>query len=236
MKPGIAPVKNVRALHEASTRLLAAQGSDERMALIYGKPGLGKSVSAAWLANQQKRAAIIRCRAIYTAAGLLEDLCAALGVPQHNSNKKTVDRIVTRLGETETALFVDEADYLVRKRDLIETLRDIHDAAFVPVVLIGEDKMPEKIAHIDRLADRMVERVHFVPLELEDAQLIADKLCEVTIKPDLVELLNRETRGVARLYKNRLRDLEQLARARDLKSLSLADLPRDRKSFLQAAA
>lgn len=83
-------------------------------------------------------------------------------------------------------MFIDEVDYITRQTRLIETLRDLHDLATVPVVLIGETGVLERLAHLKRFTSRIAEHVTFEPLDEEDAQLIARELCDITIQPDLV--------------------------------------------------
>jgi hypothetical protein len=132
------------------------------MGLIEGQTGYGKTTAAAWLVVRLN-AVFVRALATTTPSSLLESICKELGIGKRSSNVQTVEDIVAKLAETGRPLFIDEADYLVGKHRLIETVRDIHDLATVPVILIGMHGFRRKITHLLQLTGRIAEWVEFSP-------------------------------------------------------------------------
>src|SRR3990167_8645189 len=139
MKYKICHIKNVARLAEAGDALINRGPRMPGMGLIYGPTGYGKSTASAWFVNQC-HGVYVRAVALWSPSSMLETIlrelrCEARG----NSNARRVDAIIDKLAETGRPLFVDEADYLLDSKRMIETLRDLHDLATVPVILIGMD-------------------------------------------------------------------------------------------------
>src|SRR4051812_45299093 len=136
MRSKIVPVSNISRLLEAANALLTRAYGMPGMGLIEGQTGYGKSTAVTWLAIRLN-GVYVRALAATTPSSLLESICKELGIGKRATNIAAIEDIVQKLAETGRPLFIDEADYLADKRKLIETLRDIHDLATVPVVLIG---------------------------------------------------------------------------------------------------
>lgn len=166
-----------------------------------------------------------------TPTSLLNAMCKELGITKR-ANAEAVDDIVTQLSETNRPLFIDEADYLARKTALIEMLRDIHDLASVPVVLIGMGGFQRKIRYLRQLTGRIAEAVEFLPATFDDAQALARELAEVVIAPDLVQKLYGDSRGSIRLFVNGLSRIEQFASSRGLDSIAAHEWPANKAFFV----
>jgi DNA transposition AAA+ family ATPase len=179
--------------------------------------------------------AYVRALATTTPSSLLESICKELGIGKRATLVATVEDIVRRLAETGRPLFIDEADYLVDKRRLIETLRDIHDLATVPVVLIGMHGFRRKITHLQQLTGRIAQWVEFEPASADDAALLARELAEVDIADDLVRKLHESARGSIRLIVVGLNRIEQFARARSLNKIGLHAWPANQDFFVGTA-
>lgn len=223
MKAGIVPVKNIARLSAASKALLNRAPGAPGIALVEGIPGLGKSTATAWLSNQTP-SIYVRALRLWTPSGMLGAICGGLRIPKGGSCSDMIERIVEELTLTGKSLFIDEADHLVRKTDLIETVRDIHDLSITPMILIGEENLRTKLAHLKRLASRVAQVVSFEPLDLADTQLIVRELCEVEIQPDLLEFIHRTRSGNCRDTVVALAQAEQIARSGGRRSLALADI------------
>lgn len=223
MKSRIVPVKNVARLSTASRALLQRAPGAPGIGLVDGAAGYGKSTATAWLSNQTP-SIYVRAIALWTPSAMLGAMSRELRVPAGGSCAQMVERVVEALSRGGQTVFIDEVDYIARQTRLIETLRDLHDLATVPVVLIGESGILERLAHLRRFTSRIAEHVTFEPLDEADAQLIARELCDVTVKPDLVSQILRDTRGNCRNIVVSLARAEQLAKSRGLDAIGAADV------------
>ena len=223
MKSVIVPVKNVARLSAASRALLQRAPGAPGIGLVDGMAGYGKSIATAWLSNQTP-SIYVRAIALWTPAAMLTAMCRELRLAPGGSCAAQVERVVEALSRSGQTVFIDEVDYITRQTRLIETLRDLHDLATVPVVLIGETGVLERLSHMKRFTSRIAEHVTFEPLDEADAALIARQLCEVTIKPDLLHKILVDTRGNCRNIVVSLARAEQVAKSRGLTEVGLADV------------
>lgn len=230
MKSRIVPVSNVRALSEASEALLDRHPGMPGMGLIHGETGLGKTTAVTWLITKNN-GVYVRALSTTTPSSLLRAIARELDIEPRSSNVDTVEIIVQRLAETGRPLFVDEADYLVDQKRLVETLRDIHDLATVPVVLIGMAGIQRKIKARPQLTGRIAQWVEFKPASPADIRLLADNLCEVTIADDLLARLSEKTGGSMRLAVVGLSQIEHVAKTGAKTTMALADWPPGKAFF-----
>lgn len=198
MKTLIAPVKNIRLLYEAGRALQTRSQGVPGIGLVFGSTGYGKTTAAAWFANEVN-AVHVRAFATWTPSSMLSAIMRELsGDPMGKSCAAMVEFIIKELTDRERPLFVDEADYLVGSKRLVETLRDLHDMSSSPLLLIGMADFRRKIMHREQLAGRIAEWVEFRPADLEDATTLASTVCEVEIAEDLLDRLRVSARGSMR--------------------------------------
>lgn len=234
MRSKIVFTSNVARLTEAADALVNRAYGMPGMGLIEGHTGYGKTTAAAWLITRLN-GAFVRALATTTPSSLLESICRELGIGKRASNVGTVEDIVRRLAETGRPLFIDEADYLASQKRLIETLRDIHDLATVPVILIGMHGFRRKLTHLQQLTGRIAQWVEFTPSTMSDAKKLATELCEVRVRDDLVARLHQETAGSVRLIVVGLSHIESLARARGMAEIGIDEWPRSGEFFVGTA-
>lgn len=232
MKYQIVPVSNVVRLSEAGNALIERGLGMPGMGLIHGHTGAGKTTAATWF--------ITRCHGVYvramatsSPANLLGTILKELDIEPRGSCAERVETIVAKLAESQRPLFVDEADYLVENKRLVDTLRDIHDLATVPVVLIGMAGIQRKIRGREQLAGRIAQSVEFAPASAADALLLARHLCEIDVAEDLVARVHAKASGSMRLLVVGLARVEAWAKARSKKAVALADWPA-REDFFMA--
>jgi len=223
MKSKTLPVKNITRLATATEALMTRAPGAPGMGLVHGHSGFGKTTAIAWM-NNKKNGVYVRALATWTPSAMLTAILRELRRSPRGSCSLMTEDIVEELGRTGRPLFIDEADYLVSSMKLTETLRDIHDISLVPVVLVGMDKIEDRLRHRKQLLGRLAQNVRFEPADAEDAQLLASQLCEVTVKPDLISVLHDKSGGSVRNIVVGLARIEQKARA-----LGLGEI--DRKQF-----
>ncbi len=235
MRSKIVPISNVSRLAEAGEALLNRAEGMPGMGLVYGASGFGKTTAVAWLATRQN-GVFVRALATTTPSSLVESICKELGISRRATNVATIEAIVQRLAETNRPLFVDEADYIAESKRLVETLRDIHDLANVPVILIGMQHLRRAVSAREQLSGRIAQWVEFQESTLDDARTLARELAEVEVADDLLQALHASARGTVRLIVVGLGRIEQFARSRALAKVGAADWPKAADFFMGAPA
>jgi DNA transposition AAA+ family ATPase len=198
MKTKIVRTENVNRLVAALAELVRRGPGVPGLALVHGHQGYGKTVATEWWAVQQG-AVYLRAQAAWTVPWLLMDLAASLGLaPEHISRNNF--RLVTReLRQRPRPVLLDEADYLVRDRRLLDTVRDLYDTAGAPIVLVGMAGVREAVARRSpQFWSRVSREVEFSPLGVEDTRLIALELCGLELPAEAARRLVRETEGIFR--------------------------------------
>jgi len=208
----MAMTKNVRrflaAVRELSDRPLGVEG----MAILWGDPGEGKSTTVAFACNALD-GIFLRANACWTITSMLSALMTELGLPRYGRKAPMVDAAVKAMSERPRPIFIDEADYLLRVKDLLDVMRDIYDVSGAPVVLIGMEDFARKVQSIGKFARRVTQWVKFSGIDAEDARTLADALCEVTVADEKIRpILERYEPGISGL-KQELADLDAALRA-----------------------
>jgi DNA transposition AAA+ family ATPase len=238
MRYRIVPVKNVSRLKAAGDALIQRAPGMPGMGMIWGPTGYGKTTATTWFVNQC-HGVYVRAMAMWSPKTMLGAIARELDLPDchKRNNSELVEGIVQRLTEGGRPIFLDEADYVIEKHQLTNTLRDIHDLSTVPVILIGMHGIEKRIKGNEQLTGRIAQWVAFEGLDMDDAELLATVLAEVTILPDLLTALHGEAspKGggaeVRRLVVG-LSNIEGYARARGMDAIGLSDWPKGRSFFL----
>lgn len=222
MRSKIVLVNNVARLAEAGEALIRRAQGMPGMGLVHGETGYGKTTAVTWYVNRC-HGVYVRAWATWTPAAMLAAILRELGRGARGSCTQMMSDAIEALALSGRPLFVDEADYLIDNKRMCESLRDLHDMATVPVVLIGMGGIDQRLAHHKQLTGRVMQDVRFQPLDDEDAQRLAAELCEVRVQPDLVAALTRQAAGSARLVVVGLARVEQWAKSRGMSSVGAAD-------------
>lgn len=214
--------KNIVALSDAAETLLRRAPGMPGMGLVHGETGAGKTTAVTWLVNRHN-GVYVRALAAWTPAAMFTAILRELGRHAHGSCAQMVGDIIEALALSGRPLFVDEADYLVDSKRMSESLRDIHDMTTAPVLLIGMAGIDQRLSSRKQLTGRVLQDVRFEALDREDAQRIAKELCEVKVKPDLLDFAHKKTGGFVRNLVVALARIEQHAKLRGLDTISLAE-------------
>lgn len=176
IKPGgnsFAALKNVAAMMGLVHRLADRGNHLPGLGVFHGFSGFGKTYAAIYAQNKTGGLRV-EIGDSWTRRTFLQHVMRELGV---NDPRGTVaelaERAIERLAEPgHPPLFIDEADKLVDK-GMIELVREMHEAAQVPVILIGEETLPQKLMRSERTHNRVLEWVPAQPCDLEDARKLA---------------------------------------------------------------
>ena len=126
--------------------------------------------------------------------------------------------ILKHLKQEPKIIIVDEADYLIGNKNVIEILRDIQDNSGTPIVLVGMGMMDKKIARFKHFEDRIYQKLKFEHFNQEDIREILEQLTELNFTPDAVNYLATRTNQFRQLIKL-IERLEKLSETNDLKEL-----------------
>ena len=140
---GIALLRNVancsRLLEHLKTRSPNLPG----MGVFYGQSGLGKSIAAAYCANKFD-GVYIECRSYFTKKSLLLSICKEMRLRPGRTVFEMVSQIGEQLALSGKPLIIDEMDHIV-DRNLVELVRDLYEASYAPILMIGEEMFPNKL-------------------------------------------------------------------------------------------
>jgi hypothetical protein len=193
----VAPLRNVVALMGGIDRAKERPAHLPGLVVMHGKAGRGKSWAAVAAMNSF-RAYYAEVRSTWTRKHLAQVILAQMGLATTGSTPALVDRIGDHMLVSGRPLIVDEADFLVQ-RGMIEIIRDIYEQSSAPVVLIGEEHLPEKLERWERVHSRVLEWITAEAADLADARALVGLYCaKVRVGDDLLEHVVRASDGSVR--------------------------------------
>jgi hypothetical protein len=201
MRDAIADISNVRRLRNAAHTLLHRSRGTPGIGMVSGAVGLGKTTATRHICIVED-AVWVEALPDWTPRWMLADIAGELGAERAPQTERNFRMIVGALRERRRAIFIDEADRLVKRMHLAETIR-------------ASPQIESRVAHW----------VEFQPCDFRDARAMADQLCEIVLDDDLVRHLHQVSGGSARSIRIGLERIENYARRRAKKALTLDDLP-----------
>ena len=197
--PGHAPLKNVVAMM-ALVRKVQARGPHlPNIVVMHGPSGYGKSFASVYAQNKT-RAIRVEVGDSWTRKTFLKSILRELGV---NEPKGTIpdmaERAIELLGDDfSRPLMIDEADKLADK-GFLELLREVAERSQVPVVLIGEEALPSKLARVERVHNRILDWAPAQPCDLDDVRHLARLYVpKLTLSDTLIDRVRIQSDGRAR--------------------------------------
>ncbi len=174
--PGVAPLTNVHLMATAVERLRSRGSGLPGIAVVHGPSGTGKSTAATYCATAVGyNAAVVQVKSVWSRSSFLAEVATVLGLPRGRTMADNISLIGQELTNSRRPLIIDEADYLAETRARIEVVRDIHETAANPsIVLIGEEGLPHKLKQFERFHNRVLV---WAPAELcsvDDAAMLAE--------------------------------------------------------------
>lgn len=217
----IVPLTNVGLLASAIERAQQRPQGLPGLVVKYGPSGLGKSVAAAWAANQH-RAYYVECRDTWTKMAFLKAVLREMAITPARTLSEMVDQVAEQLGRSGRPLIVDDVQYLLDK-SAANILTDLYNASQGTIVLIGEERVPGSLAKLERLHNRVLEWVPAQPATLDDAQQLARSAYpKLHMADDLLEDLRKATRGCLRRIAVNLYRVHSEAQALCLDAMDMA--------------
>lgn len=182
----VAPLRNVAALLALIERLTDRPFGLPGMATFYGPSGYGKTTSATYSINRYN-SCHVEAKALWSTKTLLVEIVKELGLKPERTQPALFDQAAQNLGETGRPLLLDEADHLMKDR-MIEVVRGLHEASGTPVILIGEEGLPQALRKWERVHGRMLDWVAVQPATAEDVTHLARIYCAgIEVTPELAQ-------------------------------------------------
>lgn len=224
VKPGtFAALKNVAGFRELVERVVDRAPSLPNIGVMHGRSGDGKTYASIYAQNKT-RALRVEVGDSWTRKTLLTAILREGGLFNPKGTIPQLSEQVTEMlaAEPRRPLFIDEADKVV-DRGYAEIIREIAMQSNVPVLLIGEEALPQKLAQIERLHNRVLAWFGAEPCDLEDARKLANLLLPAKIADDLLEDIRVAGDGRARRIATSLDGVAQWTRSHGLQEVSRAN-------------
>lgn len=219
-----AQLRNVIALLTGVERAENRPAHLPGLVCFYGPSGWGKSYAAAYVANV-KNAYYVELKSTWTVKYLLQAICREMSISYSNSDTLAVlgEMVTEQLILSGRALIIDEFDYLV-DRNKVDVVRDLFEGSAAPVILIGEEQLPNKLKRWERTHGRILDFIPAQPASFEDAQALRDLYCKkVKIADDLLEEVCKSARGSVRRICVNLERIQQTAITMAMREIGLSD-------------
>ena len=200
MKNIFVKTKNVKNLITLFNEVQNLPPNIPKLALVYGEHGLGKTHSIIWWATRND-AIYVRANNEMTQNGLLQAIAEELGERHYYYMQENYNLILKHLKQNPQIIIVDEVDYLVGNKNVIENLRDIQDNTGVPIILVGMGSMDKKIARFKHFEDRIYKKLQFEHFSPDDIKEILEQITEIKFTEDAILYLSTRTNQFRQLVK-----------------------------------
>jgi len=221
---GPVAIKNVAGFMAMTMRLIGRAPHLPGLAVTHAPSGYGKTYASVFAQNKTN-ALRVEVGDSWTRKTLLRNILREIGeTPRdRHSVSDLAEMVIGALGENpHRPLFIDEADKLVDK-GMIEIVRELQESSGAPIVLIGEEKLPSKLLHHERVHNRVYDWFPAQPCDLDDTKELAKAFASnVTIKDDLLNAIRNQSGGRARRIVVNLAHASEFARNSNIDSLDLA--------------
>lgn len=215
-----APLKNVAAFATLLQRMVDRDADLPGLACFFGPSGWGKTKSAVYGAHRY-RATYVECGQFTTARSLMSQILIELGEPRPRGSIEDMRTraIMLMVANQNRPLIVDEAHFVATKR-FVDLLRELSDKSGAPVILIGEEQLPQHLEQFERVHNRVLEWLPAVPCDAEDFSHLAAVRCRgIRIATDLAAAILERTDGNTRrivVNLSRIAELAQLSGAKEI--------------------
>lgn len=206
MRFNFVETSNTKAFYKA-LQVVSRRGAGEASLMVVdGHPGLGKTKTLQhWTAKNQ--CIYLRAKKKWKASWMMSELLEQLRLsPPHKFEDKyklALSAIGQRMDRAELdqqtfAIVVDEADFISRDMECIETMRDLSDGLEVIVIFVGMGKIRNNLGRFPQVMSRVSQYVQFSPATEGDVRAMIDGLCQVPVADDLVKFVHRTSGGFNR--------------------------------------
>lgn len=217
-----APLRNLKVLDDIVVRAIDRAIHLPGIVTFSGPSGFGKSTAAGYIAGRHQ-AYHLEIRSTWSKKAFLETLLKTMGIPAGATVSQMLNQASEEMSNSQRPLILDEFDYAVQKEGLVDLVRDIYEQSMAPIVLIGEERLPQKLQKWERFHGRIMEWAKAEPACLDDAKALNRHYYpHVTVEDDLLTVLVTEARGSVRRIVTNLDRIAYFARSEGMKSIGVA--------------
>lgn len=218
----VAPLANVGRLTTLIKRIEAREYGLPGMGCVYARAGRGKTTAAVYATNALN-ACHVEALPFGGVKNLLSLIVEELGVRPGRTTEALFRQAAEQLGRTGRPLIIDEADHILNDRS-IEAVRRLHDTSAVPVILMGEERLPQRLQQWERVHSRILSWVGMEEVSREDIDHLARIYARgVTLGADLKAALLTASRGSIRNASTNLSHVREFAGIRGLSTVTMAE-------------
>lgn len=216
----VAPLANVAKVTQLIKQLQTRDHTLPRMGCVYGQAGRGKTTAATYAMNS-----LNVCHVETLPFGgikrLLEQIVTELGDRPCRTTGDMFAQVADKLARSRRPLIIDEAENVLNDRT-IETIRKLHDLSGVPVILMGEEKLPQVLRRWERVDSRIHGAwVGMEDLSKEDVGMLARVYANgLTIAQDVMHALWTASRGSMRRCAANLVEMREHAAVHGLDAIT----------------
>ncbi len=171
-KQATAKIVNLGLVQIALNKLIERQDGLPGLGVFYGPSGFGKTTTTVVIANEVN-AYYVQMRSAWTRKALLDKILMEMGITPMPTVAAMLDQICAQLAASRRALIIDEFDYAAEKAGMVELIRDIYEGSQVPILLVGEERLPNKLKKFERFHGRVLAWVAAQPVSMDDAKKLA---------------------------------------------------------------
>ena len=224
--------RNAKGFVSALSKLEERGAEEACLMVVDGQPGLGKTATVQWWAVQNG-AVFLRAKKEWSPRWMLRELLEELRVRPAWSFEQMYRQAIEALqaaadrAQTEGRTFavvVDEVDHISRSARHLETLRDLSDMLEIPFILVGMGRVRHNLTRFEQIASRIAQYVEFQAGSLEDVAAMIAELCDVSVKPDLVEKVHQLSGGRFREVKEAITAIERFGKRAAKKEMGAAEM------------
>jgi ATP:corrinoid adenosyltransferase len=221
----------VEATREVKKLLKRTREEIPGLALIYGRPGYGKTSFGERLAFKNGWG-YYRMEKSDKAKAFLEKLHRILCklttgiVEETRGNAQQIFKkcLVMLQDHPETTVVIDEINLTIQSLnwDILEIIRDFVDKSYSTFILIGEEDTKDRLQKYNsHYFNRCYFFYQFKPCSVEDYKKYFNEVCEIPLADDLINHLHLTTSGEIRSAAKQIDDLEFYAKKTQAKELTL---------------
>lgn len=165
------PLRNVAAFSKLVKRVEGRGFGLPGLAVFHGPSGLGKTFACGYAAVNMN-AIHITVDDTWTKKTLLKAVLKEVRANPAGTIPDMMVQAKEELAKAGRTLIIDEADDAV-DRNLIPTIRHLHDGSSMGVILVGMELLPQKLKKWELVDARVLEYAAAEPADLKDAKLLA---------------------------------------------------------------
>jgi hypothetical protein len=214
------------------------------LGLVYGKPGLGKTMAmdtyhAGQCKTMRVRTAKVRAMSHWSGASMLKSLLGSLGHEPRGYRKDIMfDQLAETLLDQPAVFLIDEIDSIAGSRSMLAILKDIHDVTGSAILMIGEERVDGLLKRFESFYNRVNRGAlqHLSNHSEADVRLVVDQRCDFPVDPEVSAAIYSETGGSSmRSVVDRIRDMEAHARSNGLEQIEMGTYLKVKKDTLRFA-